>query len=218
MNMTLWNTLSELKSEKYKWVDLTHELSPETPHWYGFKPLEGTTAVRLRGRHPRGHDGSHALLPGTAWPASTAPTSTSPRHFRAKGRSMESEIDVTELVLPAGGGGQVRRVRREPRLHARRSRISRRLGKSRARPQIPAGSLRGLPQRLAQERNQPGQPRRERRSPTTPAGTSRPSSWLVEEPQHRRSIGHEPADTDPGHRHDQGGRLSLTPASSTSWR
>ena len=23
MNMTLWNTLSELKSEKYKWVDLT---------------------------------------------------------------------------------------------------------------------------------------------------------------------------------------------------
>ena len=33
MNTTLWNTLSELKSGKYRWVDLTHELSPETPHW-----------------------------------------------------------------------------------------------------------------------------------------------------------------------------------------
>ena len=33
---------AELKGPKYRWVDLTHELSPETPHWYGFKPLEGT--------------------------------------------------------------------------------------------------------------------------------------------------------------------------------
>lgn len=39
-NLALWNLVSELKSEKYKWVDLTHELSPETPHWYGFNPLE----------------------------------------------------------------------------------------------------------------------------------------------------------------------------------
>ena len=27
-NLALWNLVSELKSEKYKWVDLTHELSP----------------------------------------------------------------------------------------------------------------------------------------------------------------------------------------------
>ena len=39
-NLTLWETVKELKSPKYKWVDLTHELSPETPHWYGFSPLE----------------------------------------------------------------------------------------------------------------------------------------------------------------------------------
>ena len=38
-NLTLWDQLKEAKSEKYKWVDLTHELSPETPHWYGFSPL-----------------------------------------------------------------------------------------------------------------------------------------------------------------------------------
>ena len=39
-NLTLWDTVKELKSPKYKWVDLTHELSPETPHWFGFKPLQ----------------------------------------------------------------------------------------------------------------------------------------------------------------------------------
>ena len=43
-NLMLWEQLKELKSPKYKWVDLTHELSPETPHWYGFKPLEATKA------------------------------------------------------------------------------------------------------------------------------------------------------------------------------
>ena len=30
-NLTLWEQIKELKSPKYKWVDLTHELSPETP-------------------------------------------------------------------------------------------------------------------------------------------------------------------------------------------
>ena len=39
-NNELWKLVSDLKSPKYKWVDLTHELSPETPHWYGFKPLQ----------------------------------------------------------------------------------------------------------------------------------------------------------------------------------
>lgn len=39
-NLTLWEQIKELKSPKYKWVDLTHELSPETPHWFGFKPLQ----------------------------------------------------------------------------------------------------------------------------------------------------------------------------------
>ena len=40
-NLKLWNIVNELKGPGYKWVDLTHELSPETPHWFGFKPLQG---------------------------------------------------------------------------------------------------------------------------------------------------------------------------------
>lgn len=30
-NLTLWNYLKEMKSPQYRWVDLTHELSPDTP-------------------------------------------------------------------------------------------------------------------------------------------------------------------------------------------
>ena len=61
-NLALWNLVSELKSEKYKWVDLTHELSPETPHWYGFNPLEAKLLFDYVEGTP-GYDGSHALFP-----------------------------------------------------------------------------------------------------------------------------------------------------------
>ena len=38
-NHELWEILKNLKSPKYKWVDLSHEVSPETPHYEGFPPL-----------------------------------------------------------------------------------------------------------------------------------------------------------------------------------
>lgn len=44
-NLALWNLVSELKSEKYKWVDLTHELSPETPPLVRFQSSGSKTAV-----------------------------------------------------------------------------------------------------------------------------------------------------------------------------
>ncbi len=36
---TLWEDLNKWKRD-YKFVELTHELSPETPHWSGFEPME----------------------------------------------------------------------------------------------------------------------------------------------------------------------------------
>lgn len=36
--LDLWNLTSQLKSNDYRWVDLTHTLSCDTPHWFGFKP------------------------------------------------------------------------------------------------------------------------------------------------------------------------------------
>ncbi len=36
--LDLWNLASQLKSTDYRWVDLTHTLSCDTPHWFGFEP------------------------------------------------------------------------------------------------------------------------------------------------------------------------------------
>lgn len=40
--LDLWNLAFQLKSTDYRWVDLTHTLSCDTPHWFGFKPFEST--------------------------------------------------------------------------------------------------------------------------------------------------------------------------------
>jgi len=37
-SISLWSELDELK-QHYTWVDLSFEVSPQTPHWHGFDPL-----------------------------------------------------------------------------------------------------------------------------------------------------------------------------------
>lgn len=44
-NLALWNLVSELKSEKYKWVDLTHEPEPRDPPLVWFQSSGSKTAV-----------------------------------------------------------------------------------------------------------------------------------------------------------------------------
>ena len=39
---TLWTLIETLKSDYYRWIDLSYELSPQTPHWRGFGEM--TTA------------------------------------------------------------------------------------------------------------------------------------------------------------------------------
>ena len=40
-NLNLWESLNKLK-ETCKWVDLSHEVSPETPHWFGFPSVKSS--------------------------------------------------------------------------------------------------------------------------------------------------------------------------------
>jgi kynurenine formamidase len=88
----LWQELARLKSE-YKWVDLSLELSPETPHWHGFdnlavKPLytfENTDGVFLAYQYTlSGQYGTHTDFPG---------------HFDPHGR-LAHEYEVQELAYP----------------------------------------------------------------------------------------------------------------------
>ena len=46
MGPKLWEQLEEWKNI-CKWVDLTHEMSPETPHWVGFSPMGEQTFLDL---------------------------------------------------------------------------------------------------------------------------------------------------------------------------
>ena len=89
-NHPLWEQLSDLKAN-YKWIDLTHELSAETPHWYGFKPLGieklfdfDVAPMKVFQYTTPGQYGTHVDVPG---------------HFDAKGRLMEA-IPVSEMAFP----------------------------------------------------------------------------------------------------------------------
>jgi kynurenine formamidase len=86
----LWDKLKELKVN-CKWVDLTHELSADTPHWYGFQPLGvkklfdfDTAPMKVFEYTVPGQYGTHADMPG---------------HFDPKGRLMD-EIAADEFAFP----------------------------------------------------------------------------------------------------------------------
>lgn len=46
MERDLWNQLADWK-KNCRWVELTHELSPQTPHWVGFPPMKEEVFLSL---------------------------------------------------------------------------------------------------------------------------------------------------------------------------
>ena len=95
-NLTLWEQIKELKSPKYKWVDLTHELSPETPHWFGFKPLQADLLFDYAEGTP-----DDMMAPMRCIQYSVASQYgthvDAPRHFHEKGRTM-AEMAAKEII------------------------------------------------------------------------------------------------------------------------
>ncbi|HPY68301.1 MAG TPA: cyclase family protein [Bacteroidales bacterium] len=90
-NLILWEYLKEMKRPKFKWVDLSYELSAETPHWYGFQPLGSRilldfdkTPVKVFEYTFPGQYGTHVDIPA---------------HFDPKGRTQE-KIRVDEFAYP----------------------------------------------------------------------------------------------------------------------
>ncbi|MDR3356152.1 MAG: cyclase family protein [Spirochaetaceae bacterium] len=88
----LWELLDGLKS-RYNWVDLSFELSPQTPHWQGFSPMdvkplytfENTDGVFCANQYTlSGQYGTHIDFPG---------------HFDPKGR-LAHEYGVRDMAYP----------------------------------------------------------------------------------------------------------------------
>lgn len=96
--LDLWNLASQLKSTDYRWVDLTHTLSCDTPHWFGFKPFESTKLFDYLPGTPE-----DMLAPMRCFQYSVASQYgthvDAPRHFHVDGRSL-GEIEPIEFMHP----------------------------------------------------------------------------------------------------------------------
>jgi len=90
-NTALWQQLQQLKSQQYKWIDLTHELSSETPHWFGFQPLGVEKLFDYPEAPMRVYQYTHPGQYGTHVDV--------PLHFDPAGRA-QHEITPEELVYP----------------------------------------------------------------------------------------------------------------------
>lgn len=89
-DLALWKQLGEWK-KTCKWVDLTHELSPETPHWVGFFPMRTETFLDLDASIFRVHTYTVVGQYGTHVDVAT--------HMVNEGRSLE-QLGPEDMVLP----------------------------------------------------------------------------------------------------------------------
>lgn len=189
-NNALWNLVSELKSPKYKWVDLTHELSPETPHWYGFSPLQQELLFDYMEGTPE-----NMMAPMRCYQYSVASQYgthvDAPIHFHEKGRSL-SEIQVQELVYPlvvldfsAECAANADFMLKIEHIQAWEEKYGK----------IPEGAFVAFRSDWHKKANLDNPD--ENGVPHYPGWDVNAIKWLVEE-RNIGAIGHEPADTDPG--------------------
>ncbi|MDR2786087.1 MAG: cyclase family protein [Treponema sp.] len=126
----LWDMLAGLKSG-YRWVDLTFQLSPRTPHWQGFEPLgikplytfENTDGVFCVNQYTvSGQYGTHIDFPG---------------HFDPKGRLMQ-EYGVQDMAYPLVVIDRSAAVKADPDYELTKEDV---LEFEKTNGQIPAGSF-----------------------------------------------------------------------------
>lgn len=187
--LDLWNLASQLKSTDYRWVDLTHTLSCDTPHWFGFKPFESTKLFDYLPDTPE-----DMLAPMRCFQYSVASQYgthvDAPRHFHVDGRSL-GEIKPIEFMHPlcvidkhkecAANPDFVLTVDDLKAWEAEHGRI----------PEDAFVAFRSNWSKLAdlENKDEDGQPH-------YPGWNLDAIKWLVEK-RNIGAIGHEPADTDP---------------------
>lgn len=189
-NLKLWDMLEDMK-KNYKWVDLTHELSSETPHWYGFKPFEAEILF----------DYSEDTEPSKKAPMLSFQYSVAsqygthvdaPIHFHPNTRALDA-IDCDELVFPLVVIDKSKEAAENPEftlevehIHAWEEEYGR----------IPEGAFVAFRtdwcfKKDIQNKDENGIPR-------YPGWSVAAIRFLVEE-RNIGAIGHEPADTDPSY-------------------
>ena len=184
-NITLWQQLQQWKSPQYKWIELTHELSSETPHWYGFKPLVveklfdyPEAPMRVYEYTNPGQYGTHVDVP---------------LHFHATGRA-QHEIMPEELVYPLVVIDESKAVKNNPDFILTTEDLKKWEEKFGT---IPEGAFVAFRSDWHKRSADVFNNYDEKEIPHYPGWDINAIKWLVEE---RRigAIGHETSDTDPG--------------------
>lgn len=190
LNSALWDIVKELKGPKYKWVDLTHELSPETPHWYGFRPLQCDLLFDYSEDTP-----ADKLAPMRCFQYSVASQYgthvDAPRHFFGTGRAMH-EITVQELVYPLVVVDKSAECAKNPDFMLTTEDLK---AWETQHGRFPAGSFVAFRSDWWKKSNLDNPD--ESGVPHYPGWDIEAIRWLVEE-RSIGAIGHETADTDPG--------------------
>ena len=186
---SLWPLVAQLKSPRYRWVDLTHTLSATTPHWFGFKPLvrrllfdylPGTPDDMLAPM--RCYDYTVASQYGTHVDA--------PRHFWANGRALDA-IEPIDLVMPLCVIDRHRECAADPDFVLT---VDDLIAWEAAHGRIPAGAFVAF--RSDWSRKTDLENKDSAGKPHYPGWDLDAVTWLVEQ-RGIGAIGHEPADTDP---------------------
>ncbi|MEG1988530.1 MAG: cyclase family protein [Oscillibacter sp.] len=189
-NLTLWDQVKHLKSAEYQWIDLTHALSPDTPHWYGFAPLEEALLFDYAPDTP-----PDKLAPMRSFQYSVAGQYGThvdvPSHFIDGGRDMDA-ISPRELVYPlvvldfsAACAENPDFLLTVDHLKTWEAEFGR----------IPEGAFVAFRSDWYKRKNLDNPD--ENGVPHYPGWDAATIQWLVEE-RNIGAIGHEPADTDPG--------------------
>ncbi|MDR1322883.1 MAG: cyclase family protein [Candidatus Margulisbacteria bacterium] len=96
----LWGELDKWKKD-YKWVDLSWEVSPQTPHWWGFDPLVVTPKYTFDGTFKDFGENENNSFSAFLYtlPGQYGTHTDFPGHFDRKGRKTNN-YDVKDLVYP----------------------------------------------------------------------------------------------------------------------
>lgn len=96
MAYQLWNTLSDLQSERYEWVDLTHPLDNDSPVWSGIP----AGAVELGSTvYDWGNEMLDCLIQTFKFPGQFGTHVDFPGHF-IKGGALSEQYGARHMVYP----------------------------------------------------------------------------------------------------------------------
>ncbi len=189
-SLKLWEVLKDLQ-KNYRWVDLTHELSPETPHWYGFKPFEAEILFDYTDDTDEDKKAPMRCFQYTV--ASQYGTHVdAPVHFHQNARALEA-IDCKELVFPLVVIDKSEEAAENPEFTLEIAHIKQWedvYGK------IPEGAFVAFRTDWCHKKDLENKD--DRGVPHYPGWSVDAIKWLVEK-RNIGAIGHEPADTDPSY-------------------